>query len=94
MEKQHENFILAQYRLGSKNAIRALTYCDDRGSIQERTHGSHSPKDTGGEIEGLYPKLENLGVTTTKIPMTAVAHGNLVSRYLSDLSYVKNAMNG
>ena len=59
-------------------------------ALYKRGHTVHIlQKDTGGEIEGLYPKLENLGVTTTKIPMTAVAHGNLVSRYLSDLSYVK-----
>ena len=59
-------------------------------ALYKRGHTVHIlQKDTGGKIEGLYPKLENLGVTTTRIPMNAVAHSNLVSRYLSDLSYVR-----
>lgn len=49
-------------------------------------------KDTGGDIRDLYPKLRNLGVTTTKIDMSAVTHGNLVWRYFSDIRYVKKCV--
>lgn len=59
-------------------------------ALYKRGHTVHIlQKDTGGEIKELYPKLKKLGVTTTKITMPTVAHENLVSRYLSDLSYIR-----
>ncbi len=59
-------------------------------ALYKRGHTVHIlQKDTGGEIRKLYPALEELGVTTTKIEMKAVSHSNLVSRYLSDLQYIR-----
>lgn len=58
-------------------------------ALYKKGHTVHIlQKDTGGEFRNLYPKLDALGVTTTKIVMPVVAHGNLVSRYLSDIRYV------
>lgn len=59
-------------------------------ALYKKGHTVHIlQKETGGEIKELYPRLKMLGVTTTKISMPSVSHENLVSRYLSDLSYIR-----
>ena len=61
-------------------------------ALYKRGHTVHIlQKDTGGQIKELYPKLQDLGVTTTKIEMSPVAHNNLVNRYVSDVEYVQKA---
>lgn len=61
-------------------------------ALYKRGHTVHIlQKDTGGHIKELYPKLRDLGVTTTKIEMSPVEHGNLVNRYVSDVGYVQKA---
>lgn len=61
-------------------------------ALYKRGHTVHIlQKDTGGHIKELYPKLRDLGVTTTKIEMSPVEHGNLVNRYVSDIGYVQKA---
>ena len=63
-------------------------------ALYKKGHTVHIlQKDTGGGVRELYPKLQELGVTTTKIEMNAVEHSNLVSRYLADIRYVEKCSN-
>ena len=63
-------------------------------ALYKRGHTVHIlQKDTGGELKELYPKLKELGVTTTKICVDYAAQNNLVSRYLFDIKYVSKCSN-
>ena len=58
-------------------------------ALYKRGHTVHIlQKDTGGESKELYPKLRELGVTTTKIGVDYASQNNLVSRYFLDIKYV------
>lgn len=73
------------WRTPSKHLLTAMI-----DALYKKGHTVHIlQKDTGGKNRELYPELKALGVTTTRIPMASVSHGNLVSRYLSDVHYVR-----